>query len=1279
MGTDLGSAFGKIILDAQQALDETQKVGRGLSGLAGPAGVMAGAIGAAGIAAGGAIIALGASSVGVAREFESAMAVMSTAVDPVSVGAQTSAEAMAILGDASLAVGSDTALVGVSASSAAEAMTGLYKAGLSTGEIFGDLQGYLAGTAELSGALRASIDLAAASELDMVQASELAAVTLATFGGHLETEAERAEFMNQAMNNFVQTADGSVASVSDLAAAFTNIGSTAAGMGIPLEDVNTALGILSTRGIAGSEAGTAVKSMLTNMMTAPKAAEALDELGVSLYDVTGTMRPLEEIIGDLEGAMAGMTDEQRTQTTVALASSYGQKALNALLAEGATGWADMETAIAGAATIQETAAARTNTLAGAQEALSGVMETFRIKIGTALIPVLTTLADIGASLLEKYGPTMTAMFENIGNGIGRIIEVVSGGKLGELFTVFEDGSSVLGSVFEAFGMGEQQANNLATGISNVVTSVSSFLAPIANAVTQFFSWKDVLLGVGIALGTVLLPAIAGVVGGLLAFFAPIAAVIGVVALLRNAWENNWGGIQEKVSAAVGVIRDVIGTVSGVVQSLIGNLQEGMSPIDAFIEAIWDIAPQPVIDALVNFRDNVLPGLSAAFLAIQTRVGEFVALIGPTLQTFLTNVGAWWNATWPQLQTAIQTVWGIVQSVIQSAIAVIGPALQGFLAALGPVWENLKSLWPPIVSLWEAAKPVLLGVLAAIGAALVAAVGLITGVITGLGRAIGPIINGIIGAVKGIVTALTGVFQTLQGVFRLIVGLFTGNGELIQKGWEQVKEGVTNIVGGLVDGVLSLFSGLVNGIVGFVTGLVDGVIGFFQNLYDRLVGHSIITDLVERIESLWEDLWAIVEELVQAGVDAVQGIIEAFVALFTGDWEGFKDKIAEVWQAAWDTVIEIAEGLWERISTWLVGLWQNVRDWFTETDWGSLGTSLVNGLIAGVQNAAGALWDAVQGLIDGALERIRQAINPGSPSRTTYPWGESIGEGLIAGVRSTFSGAAAVMDELFSVMGNVSGLAGSLGGQFDRRVLTPLQNGVAASEAALASWDETMNGIAAQLGYGEGFLRTPAAVLELQRRMNYEFASPGERAAAQVLLSMMAERNRMNLQHLELQRQLEQEEARRAALQRAQNENDFLQEQLKLIQLIRDNGLGADLLAGLRLGLGADAGQLMDVMREALQRMIAVAEAELGIASPSKVARKLMGQWNLGLIAGMDDNRKVLTAARDLMDLVAVPGRDTAGSFMADGGRTAHLYGGQHIYIQRPTRSVLDDIQVLLAP
>ena len=645
------------------------------------------------------------------------MAIMSTAVDPASLGVQSAAEAMDILSEASLAVGSDTALVGVSASTSAEAITGLYKAGLSTGEIFGDLQGYMAGTSELSGALRASIDLAASSELDMVQASELAAITLASFGGELTTEAERAEFINAAMNNFVQTADGSVASVADLQAAFVNVGPTAAAMGMGVEDVNTALGILSTRGITGSEAGTALKSMLVNMQrTTPEVTETLDALGVSLYDAQGVMYSLPEIIGQLQGAMAGMTDEQRQQTVVTLAGSYGMNALNTLLGEGTAGWSAMEESIAGAATMQETAAARTDTLAGAQEALSGVWESFQIKVGTGLIPVLTSLADIGASLIEKYGPTLTAAFEKVGEGISKIVEVVANGQLSELFTTFEDGSSVLGGIFEAFGMGEEQATSLATSINSVVASVQSFIAPVAEFVTAHGPQLLQILG-GVAAGfaafavittvvgwiTSLVGAIAGIGGaisaagggltGIVALLGGpvtlvIAAVVAAVALFAAAWRTNFGGIQEKTAEVWAVVQGIFQSIMAVLGPAVQGFVDSLAPIWTQIQGLlpslvglWEAAKPVLVGAL-----TVIGAAFAAVLGVVVGVvNGLLSALGPIIQGI---IGA--------VQGIIQAFTGVFETV-RGVFQMIVGLFTGNTELIKQGWENIKKGVVDIVS------------------------------------------------------------------------------------------------------------------------------------------------------------------------------------------------------------------------------------------------------------------------------------------------------------------------------------------------------------------------------------------------------------------------------------------------------------------------------------------------------------------------------------------------------------------------------------------------------
>ncbi|MBX7254536.1 MAG: hypothetical protein K1X50_21320, partial [Candidatus Promineofilum sp.] len=943
---------------------------------------------------------------------------------------------------------------------------------------------------------------------------------------------------------------------------------------------------------------------------------------------------LQSIVGDTTVSLQDMTQEQRNQYIQTIAGTYGMNALNSLLAEGAIGWEEMEAAVGDAATMQETAAARTQTLDGAMEALGGVAESFRIKIGTALIPVLTTLADIGATLLEKYGPTLTAVFEQVSNGIQHIIDVVQNGQLGELFTIFEDGSSVLGGIFESFGMGEEQANNLATGISNVVTNVQNFITPVAEFVQNHGPLLlQILGGLAVAFGA----------------FTIITTVVGWIGGLIGAIS----GIGAAITAAGGGITGIVALLGGPLTLVIGAIAAAVGLFAVAWRNDWG--------------------------GIQGKVQEVIAVVQPLVEGWLTNLSTWWSATWPQLQAVLETVWGVIQSVIESAIAVIGPAVQTFLAALGPIWEQLKTLWPPILAMWEAAKPVLLAVLAVIGAALATAVGLITGIITGLSRAIGPIVQGIIGAVRGIVMALTGVFQTLTGVFRLIVGLFTGNGELIKQAWEDLKNGVTNIMAGLLTAVISLAAGLVEGVIGFVSGLVDGVVDFFKSLYDQLVGHSIVTDLVERIQQLWEDLWTLVGDIVEAGVKIVTDTVDAFRRLFEGDWEGFTDGIQEVWEDIWQAIADFLEGLWDMVSPWLEQFWESIKGWFKPEKWLDLGKNVIQGIVDGINAVGMDILNVLGDWVQKAIDWAKSLLGISSPSQVFFDIGENIGQGLINGIRATITDAAAALEALFEAMGNVSGLAGGFGNQFQRRVLDPLRRGVEASQGSIDEMTAALERMATQLGYEEGFLNRPDAILELMRRANYQYATPAEKATAQTMLAFLRERNRLQVQHIQLQRDLAEQEERLALLQEKQAQNDFLQQQLELIKFVKDNNLSADILNGITWGIGADAGALMDAMRRALTQMIAEAQKTLGIASPSRVFREMGMQVNRGLLVGLADNRQVLAAARGMMDEIAAQAVAASFPALAAGGRSANLYGGQHFYFQQPGGSILDDVQRLLAP
>jgi TP901 family phage tail tape measure protein len=590
------------------------------------------------------------STVPMARSFESSLA-------DLNIAARDSGMSMDQLHDAAMAVGGDASLLGVSASGAAESMTGLYKAGLSSTEIFGDLQGYMAGTAELGGALRASIDLAAASELDMTQASDLASVALSTFGGSLETAEERADFVNKAMNNMVQAADASVAEVSGLAEALKNVGPTASSLGIGIEDTNNALAILSTRGIKGSEAGTALKSMLTNLNRPTKKVQsALDELNVSLYDSEGAFVGMPSIVEQMETAMAGLTDEQKSQYIQTIAGTYGMNALNTLIEEGTEGWNAMADATSNAAGIQEQAAAKAATLDGVMEALGGVVESIKIGIGEAFIPVLKGLATVLTGIAETVGPKLTDFFQNT---LGPIFEKV--GLFAEkFFTYLELGESPLDALrgaFAALGLYgvANQLQVIATKVTEFIAKAREVLAPIFDWVSKNIELKDVLIALGIAIAAVVLPALWGVVTTLAPIIAAGAALVAVVALVRKVWTEDWGGIR------------------------------------SWLTSFWNNSLKPIFQSIWKFMSETIPA------AIQKLANFWNTVLKPALQT----VWAYLNDTVFPLFKAVNEFFDTIFSLTLTAMAgiwenVIQPALESvweFISKkLQPIFEKLHDFW-----------------------------------------------------------------------------------------------------------------------------------------------------------------------------------------------------------------------------------------------------------------------------------------------------------------------------------------------------------------------------------------------------------------------------------------------------------------------------------------------------------------------------------------------------------------------------------------------------------
>jgi len=201
-------------------------------------------------------------------------------------------EQMAKASKTAKALGADLDLPKTSASGAAIAITELTKGGLSLDEAFAAAKG--------------TLQLATIAKIDEAKAATIAAGALNTFnlsGKESET----------VTNLLAAAANASTGEVLDFAEGIRMGGSMAAMAGVPVKDYIASLALMAKKNIVGSDAGTSLKTMFMALMKPTKEARSLmDEYGISVYDASGKMRPMPDLIKQFSTAL----DDNATKLVV---------------------------------------------------------------------------------------------------------------------------------------------------------------------------------------------------------------------------------------------------------------------------------------------------------------------------------------------------------------------------------------------------------------------------------------------------------------------------------------------------------------------------------------------------------------------------------------------------------------------------------------------------------------------------------------------------------------------------------------------------------------------------------------------------------------------------------------------------------------------------------------------------------------------------------------------------------------------------------------------------
>jgi TP901 family phage tail tape measure protein len=295
-----------------------------------------------------------------------------------------------------------------SASESAEAFNYMAMAGWKTKDMIEGIEGIM--------------NLAAASGEDLATTSDIVTDALTAMGYEAGDAGKLADVMAAASSN-------ANTNVALMGATFQYAAPIVGALGYNMEDTAVAIGMMANAGIKGEKAGTALRSILNRLSAPPKeAATAMDELGISLTDSKGKMKPFNQIIKDLRKSFSKLTETEKTATAKHLA---GQEAMSGLLAivnaseEDFGKLTDAVNESSGAA--QSMSDTMNDTVQGQATLIKSQIEGIMIKIFEKVAPTIREAMDGASKALDKVdwdavGDKVKGFFQKIMDGFKFIKE-----------------------------------------------------------------------------------------------------------------------------------------------------------------------------------------------------------------------------------------------------------------------------------------------------------------------------------------------------------------------------------------------------------------------------------------------------------------------------------------------------------------------------------------------------------------------------------------------------------------------------------------------------------------------------------------------------------------------------------------------------------------------------------------------------------------------------------------------------------------------------------------
>lgn len=763
-----------------------------------------------------------------------------------------------------------------SASESADALSYMALAGWDTQQMLDGLPGIL--------------DLAAASQMDLAEASDMVTDFLTAFGLEAEDATRMADQMAYAQANSNTTTQM-------LGDAFENCAANMHSAGQTMETTTAILEAMANQGTKGSEAGTALSAVMRDItQKMDDGAIAIGDVAVAVEDENGNFRNLIDILADVEAATNGMGTAEKSAALSAVFTARSIKAVKEVLTQGTASVKEYEAALYDVdGTAREMSEKMLDNLNGQLTILKSTMETLLIQIGDILMPYMT-------KIVAKIKDVVTAFTELDEEQKKQIIKWAAiAASIGPLLLV---------------------GGKLLTGIGSLISTGTKIITWTTN-IAKAFGFVS-----GGATG------LSGALAGIGAAVGPILAVIAAVAALGVALKALYdqGGefteAVDRLKAALG--EDLKNLIDGA-RKAFEDFKNAMAPVIETIKNSFDFegvdsAMAGLVDAFMQLREAAQP-----VMEILMQLGQvvFATTVIPMLSEMMGLINGLVNALEPLINTLTDIV-NIITDHFQMIGGLIKGVVTGDFSDFVAGCENLQSDTESIFKdMFETLKAFYEGFIEGFGVTFDSFTG---GLLTDIKEFFVELWNEVVqfftvtipdGFNNFIGNTIPNFINSIKQWFDQLpynIGYAFGMALVkIQEWGTNVSTWIQTTIPAIIESINTWFHELPGKIHEAIHEAYNKIVSWGVDMRQKAteIGRAFFNNLVDFFKKLPDEIRKWVASIPGKILSVKDEMKKAGTALFNAFWDGLKE--------VWEGIEEWFEKIGEKITSWINSIRQGIAD------------------------------------------------------------------------------------------------------------------------------------------------------------------------------------------------------------------------------------------------------------------------------------------------------------------------------------------------------------------